>query len=117
MKNINFINSIAPQRQREVLIWYRISAIIFVLLVSIILYIQIKQLNTLIRINKERQHYAEKVQEFDALLTQKNRLKKEEQDIKQKVEKINQLTTNPKNPYDYLVTLNKALSQEITLAS
>lgn len=107
MKHINFITPLSPNQQQKLHQWFRISCMLYGFAFVCIAAYTIKQLNALWSIDTEKNDIAFNTQEFESTMSRKQKLKQEENELKQKMALIEKYTDSSNSPTAYITTLAK----------
>lgn len=117
MKSINFISTLSSKQHKQLIRWYQTSFLLIIALLISISIITFKQYHTLSRLKQEQLKNVATVAMYDAALSAKQALKKEEILLKKKFETISQFTSDEKNAAAFLATLQKSIGESAWLES
>jgi Tfp pilus assembly protein PilN len=116
MKQINFINTLSAKEQYALRRWFYLSTLFISATVMAIVWIQINQIRHLYNIKSQRTPSTDPI-EYEAIHTRKEKLEKEEVELKQKINSLAQLKSDSKNPLDQLNAIATACQASTGLQS
>lgn len=119
MKNINFNNFNFTDKSTEYRRWIKFSTIFIFIGITFIIILQTLQLYRIYNLKKEKLIFEQKLINFDTIITEKNNIKKQKDNLESKLKKFQKRSSleSKKFVYTFLTQITSAMPNDLYLHS
>src|SRR5579871_5388512 len=117
MKKVNMITTVSPERQYEIRRWFWMTIFLCLCLILINAYYIVPKLLICWHLKKQINAWQEKTKDYGVLISTKETLKKEHDELLTRSSKIRVYQEQKKNPYQHIMAIVAACNSDVHLES